>query len=595
LEGYEDFSWDSIWQSAGNIQDWGYAIEIAIPFNQLRFPTGSGEQTWGVSPERSYPRNVRHRITSHRRDRNIACILCQFDKVTGFQGMKPGYNLELDPTLTASRTDQREDFPSGKMEAGEFEADPGLTARWGITPNLILNATVNPDFSQVEADVAQLDVNTRFALRYPEKRPFFLEGADFFLTPFEVVFTRTVADPSGGFKLTGKMGRNAFGFFGAYDGINNLLFPSNQGTAMTSLDENVMSGVFRFRRDVGEGSTIGVLYTGRAGDGYFNHVAGADGFFRLSRTKTIRFQYIHSETDYPEPVALSFAQETGSFGGNALMASFDHAGRDWYYSLEYIDKSPGFRADYGYIPRVDMRAATGTVQRMIWGRQGDWFTQISLILQGSATYDHGGDLTDRTYVLGATYAGPLQSQVQVLYFREHELYLMENYDKDQVSVYFGIKPAGGMRFGLSGWFGDVVDYVNARKAFALSAAPVAEFSLGRHLNVNLTHDFQRFSLKGDEIFQVNLSQLRVVYNFGVRMFVRGMVQYLHLSQNPALYLVPVDATTQTFFTQFLFSYKINPQTVLFLGYSDNYLGLTGVKTTQTDRTFFIKVGYAWTR
>jgi hypothetical protein len=172
---------------------------------------------------------------------------------------------------------------------------------------------------------------------------------------------------------------------------------------------------------------------------------------------------------------------------------------------------------------------------------------------------------------------------------------MKDYDKDQVSVYFGIKPASGMRFGLSGWFGDAVDYANARKAFALSAAPVAEFSLGRHLNVNLTHDFQRFSLKGDEIFQVNLSQLKIIYNFGVRMFVRGIVQYLHLSQNPALYLVPVDAKTQTFFTQFLFSYKINPQTVLFLGYSDNYLGLTGIKTTRTDRTFFIKVGYAWTR
>jgi hypothetical protein len=180
LEGYEDFSWDAIWASAGKITEWGYSIEIAIPFSQLRFPASEDIQTWGFSAERSYPRNIRHRMTSHRRDRNLACILCQMNKITGFQGMETGMNMEIDPTLTANRTDNRNDFPSGSMEAGDIKADPGLTVRWGITPNLILNATANPDFSQIEADVAQLEVNTRFAVRYPEKRPFFLEGADFF-------------------------------------------------------------------------------------------------------------------------------------------------------------------------------------------------------------------------------------------------------------------------------------------------------------------------------------------------------------------------------------------------------------------------------
>lgn len=152
--------------------------------------------------------------------------------------------------------------------------------------------------------MAQFEVNTRFALRYPEKRPFFLEGADFFLTPIEAVFTRTVADPDGGVKFTGKVGKNAFGFFGAIDGVNNLLFPSNQGSMSASLDQNVMNGVFRYRRDVGQNSNVGVLYTGRTADDYFNHVAGFDGFLYLSRTKSLRFQYLHSETDYDEDISL---------------------------------------------------------------------------------------------------------------------------------------------------------------------------------------------------------------------------------------------------------------------------------------------------
>ncbi|MCJ7679459.1 MAG: carbohydrate binding family 9 domain-containing protein, partial [Candidatus Aminicenantes bacterium] len=261
-EGYEDFSWDAIWKSVGKITEWGWTMEIAIPFNQLRFPQTQEVQTWGFNAERSYPRNVRHRMASHKRKRDVNCILCQFNKITGFQGMKTGLNLEVVPTLTANRTDERVDFPNGDIENGTISADPGLSLRWGITPNMMLNAAINPDFSQVEADVRELEVNTRFAIRYPEKRPFFLEGADLFLTPIEAVFTRTVADPAGGFKFTGKIGKNAVGLFGTLDAVNNLLFPSNQGSMSAALDQDVMGGVFRFRRDIGRGSTLGAIYTG---------------------------------------------------------------------------------------------------------------------------------------------------------------------------------------------------------------------------------------------------------------------------------------------------------------------------------------------
>jgi hypothetical protein len=219
LEGYEDFSWDAIWKSAAKITDWGWAVEVAIPLGQLRFRKTDGPQTWGLSAERSWPRDARHRMTSHIRSRNVNCIICQFNKLTGFEGITPGQNIELTPTVTAVRTDAMDmgEYPGGSLARGDIKDDYGLTAKWGITPNLILNGTVNPDFSQVEADVAQLQINRRFALFYPEKRPFFLEGGDFFLTPLQAVFTRTVADPLWGTKLTGKSGRTAMGVFAAQD------------------------------------------------------------------------------------------------------------------------------------------------------------------------------------------------------------------------------------------------------------------------------------------------------------------------------------------------------------------------------------------
>lgn len=594
-EGYEDFSWDAIWHSAGKINDWGYAVEIAIPFHQLRFPRTSDVQTWGFSAERSYPRNVRHRISSHRRDRSIQCLLCQYNKIIGIQGISPGLNLEFDPTLTSIRTDNREDFPQGPMKTGKVDPDPGLTVKWGITPNLILNAAVNPDFSQVEADVAQLEVNTRFAIRYPEKRPFFLEGADLFLTPLEAVFTRNVADPDGGVKLTGKIGKSAIGFFGTYDRINNLLFPSNQRSLYTSLDQDVTSGVFRYRRDVGQTSTVGLLYTGKSAKDYYNHMAGVDGFFRISQTKHVRFQYLHSETKYPDDIAHAFGQKKNGFGGDALQAEFWHLGRSWRYSVAYTDLNPMFRADYGYIPRVDMRSVEGFFGHMIWGERGDWFTRLNFEIDGEVVYNHNGDLTDQSISPSFTYQGPLQSTIWMAYSRTKEFFKDELYDLDKGQFHFEIKPAGGLRFTIFGEFGDGIDYQNKRKVSALDIIPFLEFGLGRHVNLTLQHAFQRLELGGREIFEANLSQVRLVYNFNIRMFIRAIVQYLNVARDPSLYLDPVASKTKTLFTQFLFSYKLNPQTVIFVGYSDNYLGMPGIDITQTDRTFFVKLGYAWTR
>ncbi|HEY4595407.1 MAG TPA: DUF5916 domain-containing protein, partial [Thermoanaerobaculia bacterium] len=305
IDGAEDFSWDAIWNAAGQITADGWTAEIAVPFRQLRFPRAAAVQTWGFDIFRNYPRSVRHRISSRFTDRAKDCTLCQENKVTGFQGIAPGRNLELDPTLTALRSDTLDSFPDGHLVKDQSKLDPGITARWGITPNVTLDATINPNFSQVEADVAQLAINTRFALFFPEKRPFFLEGADLFLTPLQAVFTRTVADPNWGAKLNLKEGRDALGLFVAEDSQNNILVPSNQGSAFAFLEDNVDSGVVRYRRDVGARSALGVLYTDREGKGddYHNRMGGLDGFIRLTPSDTIRAQYMRSDSQYPLAVA----------------------------------------------------------------------------------------------------------------------------------------------------------------------------------------------------------------------------------------------------------------------------------------------------
>lgn len=599
-EGYEDFSWDAIWDSDGKITEEGYVVEVAIPFKSLRFPRSAEPQVWGFMAFRSYPRDVRHRMRSHPTDRNRACLLCQMNKMEGIQGVDPGRNVEVTPTLTAVRTDTRPDWPSGSWENGDGDYDPGVSARWSMTPNLVFNGAVNPDFSQVEADVAQLEVNNRFALFYPERRPFFLEGADFFLTPLNVIFTRTVADPRAGAKVTGKEGANAVGFFLTQDRVNNLILPANQGSQSAFLDEDVTAGVFRYRRDVGEGSTVGGLVTVREGKDYHNRVVGADAFIRLSQTNTIQGQFLRSDTEYPTQIVQDFGQKPEPFQGNALFLQFLHRSRDWMAVVNAKQLDPDFRSDAGFIPRVDTRSGDILLQRTWWAPDpGRWYSFLNAGILVARTDNLDGDLTDERIQFNGGYSGPMQSTVNVAVARRKELYAETLFeDLDAAFIGFEIRPSGLATLGFGTELSKTIDYLAGEAGTQITAGPRAELKLGRHLNLELRHSFRRLERDGEWAFIANLPQIRAVYNFNVRTFFRAIVQYQNIERNPENYDVAVSRESRSFFTQLLFSYKVNPQTVVFLGYSDNARGsltseLDRIGLTRTDRTFFLKLGYAW--
>ncbi len=589
----EDWSWDMIWESRGRITADGYEVEMALPFNQLRFPNTKGPQTWGLDVGRSYPRSSRHRMNASGRDRNQSCWVCQFHKITGLEGVAPGRNLELDPTLTASRTDELDAFPGGELQTGDENIEAGLTARWGITPNLTITGTLNPDFSQVEADVAQLDINERFALFFEEKRPFFLEGGNFFNVLNRAVFTRTLIDPDWGLKLAGKQGRNGLGVFAAEDAVNGLIFPSNQGSRSTLLKRPVTSAVLRYRRDMGASSALGLLYTGREGDGYRNHVFGFDGFFRPRETDTLIVQYLRSDTRYPGSVAAEFGQPAGAFDDSLWEVRYERDTRNWNWAVDYEDYGVGFRADSGFVPRVDIRKAQTIVRRRFWGGEDDWFDRFVIGAYANHIEDHDGRLTDQAWQLFSSLDGPLQSEVEASATRRKEYFggtLHEGLDSLEVSA--EVQPTGSIKLQAYTALSDTIDYEHNRPADELVLNPTIEARIGRHVNLNLDHVLQRLDVDGGELFEAQLTQLRMVYNFNTRMFVRGILQWLDVARDAALHDAPVEPTAETLFTQLLFSYKVNARTVVFLGYSDNQLAVENVDRTRTDRTLFIKVGYA---
>lgn len=597
LQGF-DVAWDAIWNSAGRRTPDGFSVEVAIPFKSLRFPATDAVQTWSFYLWRHWPRSESVVLESRPVDRNNACYLCQSNRMTGIRGVAPGRNLELTPTFTSRRTDRREGVPNGPLEPGRVDSDAGLDLRWGITSDLTLNVALNPDFSQVEADAAQLDVNNTFALRFPEKRPFFLEGADLFGTPLEAVFTRSIADPLVGTKLTGKLGRNAVGAIVARDRVTNLIFPGSFGSSSATLDQEATTLIGRFRRDLGASSTIGALVTGREGAGYSNRVGGVDGFFRPFGPVTARVQYLHAETTYPDTVAVQNDQQIGRFGGDAFRAQVEYETRHWEFDTNYESVSSAFRADAGFMTLAGVRRLRLNATRLIWGRPDSWFTRLRFWAAYWFGEDEHGHAVDAWRVLSGQYTGPLQSDLGVFVRWRRQFFEGVTYTIFSPFISFEIRPSGNLFFRLGTILGNNIDFANARQADRVQLNPQVGVRLMQRVDLQVEHTFDRFKTEGQEIFTANLSEGRLVYHFNPRTFVRAIVQYRHTRRNLDVYVDEVDRVSESVFTQLLFSYKLNPQSVVFVGYSGTLSGATDaafVETplTQMDRTVFLKLGYAW--
>jgi len=608
----EDGSWDAIWSSAGRVTEGGYEVEAAIPFRSLRFPEREGEHEWGLLISRFRPRSSRVELRSAPLDRDEACMLCQANRLGGLRGIAPGRNVQLSPTVTASRTDGSADGGGG-LEPGSVSGDPGLDLRWSPLPELAINATVNPDFSQVEADAAQLDVNRTFALFFPEKRPFFQEGADVFQTPIRALFTRSVVDPSVGGKVTGKIDDLAVGAMAVRDEVNVLLLPGPEGSASVELDEAVTTGVARIRRDVGASSTLGALGVVREGRSYHNRVAGVDAFLQPRPSLTVRAQALRSSTQYPAEITGTRGsssagdgegaapRSTGSaFGGTAFQGGVRYQTREWILNSDVRYRGHGFRADAGFQPQVGVKGGTASVERVVWGGGGRWFDRLSAQTGVWRTEEIEGPLLDGGFWAGITFRGPLQSGLT--YFPN---VLRQGFGGEEfaITTHFlsgSFRPVSDLGLRVQAVLGDAVDFANVREARQTSLTPAVDLRLGRRTKIDLSHRFQRLETREGalEIFTAQVSDLRIVYNFSNRAFVRGIVQHRLTDRNPAAHQAEVPTRVRSLFTQLLFSYKVNPQTLVFLGWSDDRAGTSelpgrALSLEPRARSFFLKLGYAW--
>jgi hypothetical protein len=591
---YDD-SWNAIWKSAGRITDEGYEVEMAIPFNQIRFQSTDGAQTWGFDAVRLYPRDQRHQLGAFARDKDNNSYLSQTLKLVGMEGASPGRNLEIAPTLTGSRTDTRTSLPDGALQSGDPSSDLGLSLRWGITPNVSLNGAYNPDFSNIEADELQLNVNTQFALFFRETRPFFLEGADYFNTGLNLVHTRTVADPSSAAKLTGKTGRHTWGVFGAQDDVTQILLPAAEGSSSGSFSTSNLASVARYRYDFGANSTIGGALTDRRGSGYANTVFSADTVIRISEKDTIRASVAASETEYNTEMISTLGAPVGSLTDEAIKVDYDHGERGWWILANYSDFGDGFRSDSGFRPRVGLRSLNASGAKVWWPDQGSFVNRAAWGASIDHTEQQNGALLDEGVSSWFNIQGPRASFMSIFASASDRVFASVPFDVWSVDLDYNVQATANMRLGVNATFGDWIDFNHVQPAERMTIRPSVRYMFGRHLSLDLAHIYSLLDVAGGRLFRIHAPEVRVVQQFNAKTFVRLVLQYTDIQRDPTLYTSVVDANTQTLLSQFLFSYKISPQTALYAGYTDNQLGTDTYDLTRTDRTFFLKLGYAWVR
>lgn len=591
---------DFFWDSATKISDHGWTLEIRIPFSSLRYKT-IDPQTWGFILLRNYPRLSRYQFVTARIPKNSNCTICRENTLTGLSQLPAGGHLVAAPYVSSNETARPRGDELGQPLVGEpVTSHVGLDLKYTPNANNAIDLTIKPDFSQVESDTAQISANERFALFYPEKRPFFLEGVDLFQTPFQAVYTRTITAPTWGGRVTGKEGGIRYTALVTEDGGGGtVILPGANDSS--SADQPGPSTVLvgRAKRDIGL-SFVGAMITDReARDGtYHNRVIGPDFQWRPSASDVITGQWLYSDTRTPNRTDLADEWTGQSMTGSAFQTYWNHNTRhlDWYG--KYVDVTNGFRADTGFIPQVGYREGNASTGWQVYPT--GLITRERTFLQADYQAEPNGAVITRDIEPGISMDTRWTGFVQLRYI-DNRTRAGEGgpvIGRKQFGYYAQFSPSRKLAFvAVNGTIGQDIDFDNARPAHGNTINANATLQASDHLAIDFVDNVRRIDVGpgGARLFTQQVRRVKGTYTFTARMFVRVIAQYVDTTRDPLLYLSSVDERSGTFGGSALFAYKINWQSVMFVGYGDDRELSDLRRLEQQDRQLFVKLSYAFQR
>jgi len=603
-----DQSFDTVWNSEGRLTSQGYMLLMAIPFKSLRFPKTDLQQ-WRIILNRSIPR-TNENLFWPRISNRIQGRFNQAATATGVDHISPARNIQLIPygLLRGYRDIDDRDPTHPFFTSRTLQPEVGLDAKFILHDSFVLDATINPDFSQVESDQPQITVNQRFAVFFPEKRPFFLENSNYFTSPIDLVFTRNIGHPEFGLRLTGKSGPWALGILASDDrGPGEALPPTDPHAG-----NRATFTVARVSRDILDQSTVGAIYTDREFAGGYNRVGGVDANLKLDAHWRLQGQAVSSST-------FDVVAGTPRADGLGYKLNLERAGRKLNLQTQYLDFSPNFETQTGFVNRVDLREQILKAS-YFWRPEGKFLISYGPTLQQFNIWDHSGtaldyfvypgfrvDMTRGTYVNFHPYG-----------YDDVRLRPIDYSTLSRVTAY--PQPFWGIEAGTS-WFKQFdltaffVSGVGVNYNPAAGQAPTighedqGNFTLTFHaagrLRIDNAYLLEHIRERDAHLTAVtnHIFRSKWNYQFTRNLSARLILQYNAVLSNPAISSL---SPTKNFNTDFLITYLIHPGTAIYVGYNSDLANLdrnlavdpvTGaILTTRNGyindgRQFFVKASY----
>lgn len=604
-----DTSPDFQFTSQGRVTPEGFEVEFAIPFRSLRFPPAE-KVTFGFNAIRDQRRTGAHMYWAPV-TRAIAGYHRQMGDLDGLTGIRPGRNVEVNPYVTSSGAASR---GPASVRWNPAESRQGFGLKYGLTSAITADVTVTPDFSQVEADAGVLAVNERFAIFFPEKRPFFLEGADIFATPMNLVYTRRIVDPLYGVKLTGKVGRTAVGVLNAADRSAGDPVSGLPDAANPYFGRDAQFVVARARHDFSDDLSLGALATNRTHRDAYNRVAALDGRWTIRRRWTVAGQAVHSWSADPNYTGALAGLDSatavnapprlaGLDGGRAegtahrLNVAYDSKAFSWNTNFEDITRD--MRAEAGFVNRPGTFEIFHWFQGRLYPKAKTWYAWIEPRMGVQQLYDHGeqgvtGRLTDFSARPELLVHFDGSTRMAAGFNRLATWYNGRSFDPRWRQFMWA--ETGRWRAVRPGFFvsrGSEVIYEETAPGRSFNPEVWADVRLSERCDGGLSVTGVRITREagGSRYAQALIPRTRLSYQFTREISLRWINEWVDRRRYDAQ--GGLESRDRALTEDLLVSYLLRPGTVVYLGYGTRLTGGGDGPLRAENHSLFMKASYLW--
>ncbi len=573
--GNEDMAFDVVWESRGKVTDKGYQVEIAIPFASLRFPNAA-QQTWRINFWRDQQRELRRRFAWAARDRSNPCFMCDWGTLTGIENIRPASNVDVIASAIGTQSGELSDGddPYSGFSNDNAEMEGAVNLRYGISSNSSLELAINPDFSQIESDAGQIDVNQTFALFFPETRPFFQEGGDLFNTWIDAVYTRSINNPDVAGKFTGQFGSTSLLYTFAHDDNAPMILPFEEQSEYLQM-EDATSNIVRVRHNLWDDSYVGGLYTDRRIDGGgAGTVISNDARIRFTKTLHFELQGALSRTEEPDDTTLTsdfngrlFDGEKHTadfdgeqFWGHALYASLERNGRYYGFDLDYWEWSPTFRTDNGFTTRNDNRQASIQTGLSTYPN-GKYLIQFNPAISIGRLWNLEGRFKDEWVRPMVFMELPYQTNVNLNYLFSRERFSDEVFSGiRRTNLWMGSRFNEMIGMNLEGGYGQTIyrDFDDPQMGDQTDISLSMTIKPSQRLLIRPSWSYSTMDSRrdGSKLYEGYILRTRFTYTFTREWNLRLVTQY--------------DEFDDRFDVEPLITYKLNPFTVFYAGSGSSY-------------------------